>query len=139
MAVAVLGICAAVHPHRGLAIATTVLGAVATSLSGLSGVCNFAGRAALNDDAAMYYSEGQNMAPRRLKSFVCSLNVDPDDVIQACTDVNKYVDPSSSAGQKNHSQRKTGWTFITCTCSQFVSEVGHRCMGVSAQVQCTQK
>lgn len=113
LAVAVLGICAAVHPHRGLAIVTAVLGAVATSLSGLSGVCNFAGRAALNEDAAMYYSEGQNMALRRLKLFVRSISVDPDDVIQACTDVNEYVDPSSSAGQKDQSERKTGWTFIS--------------------------
>jgi len=111
LAVAILGICAAVHPHRGLAIATAVLGAVATSLSGLSSVCNFAGRATQNEDAVMYYSEGQNTALRRLKLLIRSLNVDPDDVIQACTDVNEYVDPSSSAGRKYQSERKTGWTF----------------------------
>ena len=52
------------------------------------------------------------MALRRLKLFIRSLNVDPDYVIQACTDVNEYVDPSSSTG-RNQSERKTGRTLIS--------------------------
>ncbi len=53
------------------------------------------------------------MALRRLKLFIRSLNVDPDYVIQACTDVNEYVDPSSSARRRNQSERKTGRTLIS--------------------------
>ena len=53
LAAAVLGAFVAFHPMRGVGLAIAVLGGIITMLSGLSGFCNFAGRAAQNDDAVM--------------------------------------------------------------------------------------
>lgn len=65
---AILGECDSLH-DVGVAIA--VLGAIFSTLSGLSQVCKFAGRAVQNDDAVMYQSEGLYMAQR-------SVTVDTD-------------------------------------------------------------
>ena len=46
---AVLGACVPFHPMRGLGVAIAVLGAIITTSSGLSRVCNFTGRATQND------------------------------------------------------------------------------------------
>ena len=70
LAVAILGVSAAKHPSRRVAIATAALGAVSATVSGVSSTCHFAGRAAQNEDAAMYYLDGHNMGKRRLKKFM---------------------------------------------------------------------
>ena len=75
---------------RGLGVAIAVLGAIITTLSRLSRVCNFAGKAAQNDDAVMYYSEGLYMAQRRFASFSRSNAPDPDKVMQVCVDASNF-------------------------------------------------
>ena len=55
-------------------------GAITTMLSGLSRVCNFAGRAAQNDDAVMC---GLYMAQRHFASFSRSNAPNPDEVMHA--------------------------------------------------------
>ncbi len=78
------------HPLRGLGVAIAILGAIITTLSGLSRVYNFAGRAAQSDDAVMYYSEGLYMAQRRFASFSRSNAPDPDEVMQVCVDASNF-------------------------------------------------
>ena len=118
LAAAVLGAFVAFHPMRGVGLAIAVLGAVITMLSGLSGFCNFAGRAALNDDAVMYYSAGLYTAQRRFASFSCSNAADPDKVMQACIDASDVCDPDSPAGYKYEAERHAGWTYIPlCYCT----------------------
>ena len=45
-------------------------------------ICNFAGRAAQNDDAIVYYPEGLYTAQRRFASFSRSNAPDPDEVMR---------------------------------------------------------
>lgn len=90
-AAAVLGVCVSFHPLRGLGLAIAVLGAIITTLSGLSRVCNFAGRAAQSDDAVMYYSDGLYTAQRLFASFSRSNAPDPDEVMQVCANANKIL------------------------------------------------
>ncbi len=80
-AAAVLGAYVSFHPLRGLGVAIAVLGAIITTLSDLSRVCNFAGRAVQNDDAVMYCSEGLYVAQRRFASFSRSNAPDTDEVV----------------------------------------------------------
>ncbi|DBA94429.1 TPA: hypothetical protein ACH3X1_002028 [Trebouxia sp. C0004] len=115
-AAAVLGAFVAFHPLRGLGFAIAVLGAIITMLSGLSSVCKFAGRAAQNDDAVMYYSAGLYMAQRRFASFSHSNAPDPDDIMQACVDASNFCDPDSPAGYKYEAERHAGWTYIPLCC-----------------------
>ena len=118
LAAAVLGAFVAFHSMRGVGLAIAVLGAVITMLSGLSGFCNFAGRAAQNDDAVMYYSAGLYTAQRRFASFSCSNAADPDKVMQACIDASDVCDPDSPAGYKYEAERHAGWTYIPlCYCT----------------------
>lgn len=113
---AVLGAFVAFHPRRVLGFAIAVLGAIITMLSGLSRVCNFAGRAAQNDDAVLYYSAGLYMANRRFASFSRSNAPDPDEVMQACVDASNFCDPDSPAGYKYEAERHAGWTYIPLCC-----------------------
>ena len=98
----------------GLGVAIAVLGAVITMLSGLSRVCNFAGRAAQN--AVMYYSAGLYRAQRRFASFSRSNAPDPDEVMQACVYASNFCDPDSPAGYKYEAERDAGWTYIPLCC-----------------------
>ncbi len=116
-ATAVLGACVSFHPLRGLGVAIAVLGAIITTLSGLSRVCNFAGRAAQNDDAVMYYSEGLYMAQRRFASFSRSNAPDPDEVMQVCVDASNFLDPDSPAGYKYEAEGRAGWAYIPLCCT----------------------
>ena len=89
-AAAVLGACVSFHPLCGLGVAIAVLGVTITTTSGLSRVCNFAGRAAQNADVIMYYSEDLYMAQRHVALFSRSNAPDPDEVMQVCIDASIF-------------------------------------------------
>jgi len=86
--------CHFMHSLHGLGIAIAVLGAIVTTLSGLSRICNSAGRAAHSDDAVMYYSEGLYMAQRRFALFSRGNAPDPDEVMQVCVNASNLLDPN---------------------------------------------
>jgi hypothetical protein len=86
-------------------IAAVVLGAVATFLAAVLKIRDYDGKASCNKDAADFYIQGKNAAAGYLKSHQLKPR-DPDVLVENCTTVNLFVQPTEKPGSDYQAMRE---------------------------------